>query len=98
MGWTIKIEDENGNEVKVMPSEFRLSDPEILNNSSFKLLKYVDPYGDTSFNSFMFNDLIEDLGNLVKLSPLDYDKINEVIKYAQECQNNVHTYLKFYGD
>lgn len=61
MGWTVIIEDEEGNAKKTMPGEFILSDEEVLSKESFRLLKYVDPYGDTTFNAFMFEDLIKDL-------------------------------------
>ena len=98
MGWIVKIEDENGNEIKVMVDQFALSNSEILQNQSFRLLKYIDPYGDTTFNSYMFKDLIEDLKELIKLSPQDSEHIIVLIKYAQECTKSAHTYLKFYGD
>lgn len=53
MGWTVISEDENGNKKKTMPGEFILPDDKILNNENFTLLKYLDPYGDTTFNAFM---------------------------------------------
>jgi hypothetical protein len=98
MGWTVIIEDENGNAKKTMPGEFILSEEEVLNNDNFKLLKYLDPYGDTTFNAFMFEDLINDFIELKKLLPIDKKQIDTVIEYARECNEDVHTYLKFYGD
>ena len=81
-----------------MPNEFAIPDEDILNNNSFKLLKYLDPYGDTTFNAFMFEDLINDLTELKKLLPADSEQIDTVIGYAQVCIDDNHTYLKFYGD
>ncbi len=98
MGWTVIIEDENGNAKKTMPKEFTLSGDEILNNEKFRLLKYLDPYGDTTFNALMFEDLIKDLTELKERLPVDKDQIDLVISYAKECNDDVHTYLKFYGD
>jgi hypothetical protein len=98
MGWTVIIEDENGNAKRTMPKEFILSDEEVLNNDNFKLLKYIDPYGDTTFNAFMFEDLINDFTELKKLLPTDKEQIDTVIEYAKECNDDIHTYLKFYGD
>ena len=98
MGWTVIIEDENGNAKKTMPGEFILSEEEVLNNDNFKLLKYLDPYGDTTFNAFMFEDLINDFIELKKLLPIDKKQIDTVIEYARECNEDVQTYLKFYGD
>ena len=81
-----------------MPGEFILSDEEVLSKESFRLLKYVDPYGDTTFNAFMFEDLIKDLIELKSLLPTDKEQIDIVISYAKECDDKTHTYLKFYGD
>jgi len=81
-----------------MPKEFVLSNHEILDQENFKLLKYLDPYGDTTFNAFMFEDLIKDLTALKKILPGDKEQIDELINYAKECDNDIHTYLKFYGD
>ena len=75
MGWTVIIEDENGNAKKTMPGEFILSEEEVLNNDNFKLLKYLDPYGDTTFNAFMFEDLINDFIELKKIAT-DRQKAN----------------------
>lgn len=93
MGWTIIIEDENGNTKRTMPKEFILSDENILNNDSFKLLKYLDPYGDTTFNAFMFEDLINNFIELKKLLPTDKEQIDTVIEYAKEYNDDIHTYL-----
>ena len=98
MGWTVVIEDENGNAKKTMPKEFVLSDEDIIADERFLLLKYLDPSGDTTFNSRMFDDLIKDLNKLNELLPADKEQIDTVISYAKKCNEDVHTYLKFYGD
>lgn len=98
MGWTVIIEDEEGNPKKTMPGEFILSDKAVLSNEGFRLLKYVDPFGDTTFNAFMFKDLIKDLIELKTLLPTDKEQIDVLISYAKECDDEIHTYLKFYGD
>jgi hypothetical protein len=98
MGWTVKIEDENGHAKRTMPKEFILSDNEIIADDKFLLLKYLDPYGDTTFNSLMFEDLVNDLNKLKELLPADKEQIDTVISYAKESNEDVHTYLKFYGD
>jgi hypothetical protein len=98
MGWTVIIEDENGNAKRTMPKEFILSDNKIIADDKFLLLKYLDPYGDTTFNSLMFEDFIKDLNKLKELLPADKEQIDTVISYAKKCSEDVHTYLKFYGD
>ena len=98
MGWTIVIEDENGSAKKTMPEEFILLNDDLLNSEKFRVLKYLDPYGDTTFNAFMFEDLIKDLKDLIKLIPAAKKQIEVIISYAKECDGEIHTYLKFYGD
>jgi len=98
MGWTIIMEDEDGNTLKMLPKELVIPDEELFVKKPFRLLKYVDPYGNTTFNAFMFEDLIKDLTELKKYLPAEKKQIDEVIKYAKECNDEVHTYLKFCGD
>ena len=98
MGWTVVIQDEEGNAKRTMPNEFVLSDEEVIYNRDFKLLRYLDPYGDTTFNALMFEDLIKDFIELKRRSPIDTEQIDVLISYTKECNDNVHLYLKFYGD
>ena len=98
MGWTVQIEDEDGNINKTMSEEFIISNEDIIYDKPFRLLKYLDPYGDTTFNSFMFADLTEDLKELKVCLPSDIKQIDEVLEFVKECKGNIHTYLKFYGD
>jgi hypothetical protein len=98
MGWTIIIENENGQAIKRLPDEFILSD-HINISRGFKILKYLDPYGDTTFNSMMIEDLLNDLSLIKKsIDNKESDQIDKVIELALMCKNDVHTYLKFYGD
>jgi hypothetical protein len=79
MGLTVIIEDENRKSIKIMPDEFVLLDDVIIYQKPFRLLKYIDLYGDTTFNAFMFDDLIIDLKQLKKYSPNNMKQISEVI-------------------
>ena len=62
----------------------------------FKLLKYLDPYGDTIFNQLQMDDLIQDIQYLVKTE--QNSLLNEVLLLAERCKSEPHTYLSFYGD
>lgn len=98
MDWTVIKEDENGSIVKALSTPFRLLENSNLDLKKFQILKYLDPYGNTVFNSLMFRDLISDL-NLLKTTYLvDKGQVDEIINLTNECINDVHTYLKFYGD
>ena len=64
--------------------------------SQFKLLKYLDPYGDAIFNNLQMDDLIQDIQQLVKI---ENDLLTEeVLLLAKRCKAEPHTYLSFYGD
>ena len=54
MSWTVIVEGESGEPIKRLPDEFWLSHTNVLCDGSFKLLHYLDPYGDTTFNALMF--------------------------------------------
>lgn len=95
MAWTILLEDENGKPVSSsLGHEF---DIELIgDNNNFKLLCYLDAYGDTVFNNLQMDDLIKDLQKvkLIETNPL----LNEIILLAERCKKEIHTYLVFYGD
>ena len=64
--------------------------------SRFKLLKYLDPYGDAIFNKLQMDDLIQDFQHLVKTG--NDSLIEEILLLAERCKAEPHTYLSFYGD
>ncbi len=98
MGWTVIKEDFEGKSENTLTGEFRLSNTEILLNGKFSLLKYLDPYDDTTFNGQMIKDLLMDLEVLKTHLPADKKQIDEVIELAKSCLDEPHTFLKFYGD
>ncbi|MGY3212156.1 hypothetical protein ACVW2L_001209 [Mucilaginibacter sp. HD30] len=57
MGWTVILEKENKDIIKRINSELVITQPLHL----FKLLRYLDPYGNTIFNNIQMGYLIEDL-------------------------------------
>jgi len=93
MGWTVILESQIRKEISIVDAEWAFDDS--LGKSS-KLVKYLDPYGDTIFNGLQMDDLITDLE---KLQELNYNEITtKVIELAFECKANPHIYLVFYGD
>jgi len=92
MSWTIVLENEKKLEIASLEDEFE-TDTDL---SNFKLLCYLDKYGDTIFNHLQMKDLINDLKNLkiLEINPL----IDEIIKLAIKCKEGTHIYLVFYGD
>lgn len=100
MTWTVVLEDENKKIITAIQDEFHVDIVgEKKKNLSFKLLKHLDPYGDTAFNCSQVADLIIDLEILKEQQePKDIVLINEIIQLANECKNTPHTYIIFYGD
>ena len=93
MGWTIRLEDEEGEIVSQLGSEFEEQD---FDGKEYKLLHYLDPYGDTKFNHRQIPNLISDFEHLQMIDT--NPQINEIIDLAIKCANGVHLYLVFYGD
>ena len=92
MAWTVILENENKETIKRIGSEIIITRPLHL----FKLLRYLDPYGDTIFNNKQMEDLIGDLQILQQdhYTPL----LDEVIEICLTCKTSAHTYVAFYGD
>jgi hypothetical protein len=97
MAWTIILENEEREQIESLDIEYVSKiqfDPS--NNKEFKLVKYLDPYGDTIFNHLQMDDLILDFK---KLQNLSYDEnIERMMQLAVKCKSEPHTYLVFYGD
>jgi hypothetical protein len=94
MGWTIILEDENNVEIESVNKELFIKKT---NNNDFKLIKYLDPYGDTIFNNLQMKDIIADMEIIAKMEP-NNKLIDEIILLAKRCMNEPHLYLVFYGD
>jgi hypothetical protein len=97
MGLTIILEGEDGGQVHALTEELYCS-PQDLYGNNFKILKYIDLFGDTTFNRIQLDDLIDDLLQLQLLLPEQSSFIKEIIELANSSKSKVHTYLKFYGD
>ena len=98
MGLTIVLEDENGGAIQTLPKELQYDEFENVKLDDFILLKYIDFYGDTTFNTLQLDDLIGDFERLKPMNPSQSEIIQQIIDHAKKCQDEVHTYIKFYGD
>ena len=94
MTLTISLEDETREAIVILSS--RLTIPSTVDLNSYKLLQYLDPYGDTIFNRNQIDDLIIDLKRMDKLATDSV--IKQVLALAERCKDEVHTYLCFNGD
>ncbi len=98
MALTIKLENENGHAIRTLQEGFDYDKLENINLNEFTLLKYVDFYGDTTFNTLQLVDLLNDFEKLKNLAPDQVDIIQDIQDLIRESQSLVHTYIKFYGD
>ncbi|WP_210522074.1 hypothetical protein [Hymenobacter terricola] len=94
MSWTVVLEDEHKNPIASLSKEFETGVN--LNQEAFGLLRYLDSYGDTTFNRLQQQDLLRDLTLLLTMEPHPLGE--ELIAMVTRSQNEVHTYLCFYGD
>jgi hypothetical protein len=62
-------------------------------------LKYIDPYGDTTFNRLQLPVLIQELDQISNFARDEGDRtlIAEVRQLAVFCRERPHRYLKCYG-
>jgi len=102
MGIDVRLEDEDGNEEKViLDPNFKIEKllPELKDTSSC-CLRFVDPYGDTMFNSLQMPTFISELENAIDkvVDPESKEIGREILKLAKICKTDQHQYLKFYGD
>ena len=93
MGWTVILEDERGKKESILKDQFN---NKYFDGKEYKLLHYLDPYGNIIFNQLQIPDLVNDFQ---KLKMIDDDPmIDEIIDLAIRCKDEVHHYLVFYGD
>ena len=62
-------------------------------------LRFIDPFGDTTFNRVQATALLGELAGLrPKLDGRTRAFIDQVIELAERTEGGVHLYLKFEGD
>lgn len=94
MGWTVVLEGENQDRIATLSAEFRTEVN--LGKEAFRLLCYLDPYGDTTFNCLQIEDLLSDLTLLLAIEP--HPLGDELITLVKRSREDVHMYVRFYGD
>ena len=102
MGFDIRLEDERGAALDTV------GDPQDLlvrllpqpQDESFSCLRFVDPYGDTTFNQAQMATVVEELGRLhaIATTPHERELLDAIRELARRCQSEPHLYMKFYGD
>lgn len=102
MGIDCRIEDAEGQELKFLEDNTNLVSKILphFNDNTYSCLRFIDPYGDTTFNNQQLPTLIAEITRrLIEIKDQAVKAHAEkIINLAQEAKNGVHIYLKFYGD
>jgi len=98
MGLTVRLQDESCKPVSNEDIGVDLSLP--TGDSSFRLLCYIDPYGDTIFNRLQMQSFLSEWEAIKKEAIAERDKQAwlKVKILAERCRDEVHLYLRFMGD
>ena|SRR5665213_1150172 len=103
MGLAIVWEGELGNKLapavedpgnvlrRILPSEI---------DESYPLLRYIDPYGSTTFNRIQVKDIRKEWARIrdKARSVEQRDIIDSVARLMEMCVSDLHTYIRFIGD
>jgi hypothetical protein len=60
-------------------------------------LRFIDPYGDTTFNHAQVAILEQELGSLVARTDLA-EQARSLLAFVRQVKDRTHRYLKFIGD
>ena len=102
MGIDLKWETENGRLIDVIPDPQMCISHLVLKTdvTGTTCLRFIDPYGDTTFNQLQIPILIDELQSILRTVQDNQirDHLRRVIELAEKSRGEIHTYLKFYGD
>jgi hypothetical protein len=102
MGMAIQLEDQQGKVLEEIP------DLESLlarlfpswDDDTFHCLRYIDPWGETTFNHLQMDEVISELRRIRKKTAVEAERafIDAIEGMATRCKEGEHRYLKFLGD
>ena len=101
MGIKIILQTVDGKrEDEVVDSDYSLAKVWPVEDPSFSLLQYIDPYGNAIFNRQQMRELQKELEILITRASTDEQKdvIRRIVALATKCQQHPHLFLRFRGD
>jgi hypothetical protein len=102
MGLFIALETESGEKIQSIEDTKNILHQllPLQVDESYKLLRFVDWYGDTIFNRIQMEALIADITLLLKKvhSQEEIDLMLNIVKMCKRCSDEQHLYVKIYGD
>ena len=102
MGINVHLQNETGHTQKECLDPHRLLAKALRGYSDLSTtmcLRFIDPYGDTTFNRQQAHELVAEFGSLRATVDLGTRLLlDQVIALCEEVKAGVHLYLKFVGD
>ncbi len=102
MGMVVSLQTERGEDIKSAGDPRNLLGGLLpsLDDSTYQLLRFIDPYGDTVFNRLQIDTFIAEWRQLYRYAKTDdeHQVIKQVEELAEACREQPHRYLKFIGD
>ena len=105
---SLQWEEESGEPIEAYPNGLHLvfeMMPQGLADSELKdtvCLRFIDPWGDTTFNRLQIPVLISELESLLEADYCQtHERVREfagLVAFVEKARDQVHTYIKFYGD
>ena len=94
----VRLQDEGGKPESA--ADVWLSVPVPTGDTSYNLLCYIDPYGDTVFNRLQMDVFLLEWERLRAMArtPEQLEAWSGVRDLARKCNDDVHLYLRFIGD
>lgn len=92
--------DGSKREAVVLDKYYSLAKLWPIEDSSFPLLQYVDPYGNTIFNGAQMPEIERELDRLIAQAANDeqIQVLRQVRDLAERCRRHAHKFLRFVGD
>jgi hypothetical protein len=81
-------------------ADIGISFPLSTGNTSYSLLCYIDPYGDTVFNGLQMDVFLSEWERVRDMAetPEQVEAWSSVRDFARKCNEEAHLYLRFRGD
>jgi hypothetical protein len=97
---SVEIQDESGNREGEPWSHPRSTTILCRPDQASVCLRFIDPYGNTTFNQSQLPVLLDELAVLADATPDSSDKevIRDLQRFLRTALGEVHTYVQFVGD
>lgn len=102
MGLTVVLESEDGTPIELIEDQKNLLHQLLPqhDDDSYQITRFIDWYGDTTINRLQIPLFLEEWARVSGRanSAAERSLVDGIRRLAVRTQDEVHTYLKFYGD